>query len=157
MRFHRQGHPEESYDLWATLDSTYYAVLRARDQELREDGIMFTQCAVLARIKIAGDKANPSEIARRMSREPHSVSQIIGRMEKSGLVRRVPDSSRNNKRIKIEITEKGEQIYQTAQQRESFNRIMSRLSPARRQRLLRLLREVRQSALLELGVTDTDV
>ena len=126
---------EESYDLWATLDSTYYAVLRARDQELREDGIMFTQCAVLARIKIAGDKANPSEIARRMSREPHSISQIIGRMEKSGLVRRVPDSSRNNKRIKIEITEKGEQIYQTAQQRESFNRIMSRLSPARRQRL----------------------
>ena len=148
---------EESYDLWETLDSAYHAVLRARDQELREDGIMFTQCAVLARIKIAGDRANPSEIARRMSREPHSISQIIGRMEKSGLVRRVPDSSRNNKRIKIEITEKGEQIYQTAQQRESFNRIMSRLSPARRRRLLQLLREVRQSALLELGVTDTDV
>ena len=92
---------EESYDLWATLDSTYYAVLRARDQELREDGIMFTQCAVLARIKIAGDRANPSEIARRMSREPHSISQIIGRMEKSGLVRRVPASSPKNKRIKI--------------------------------------------------------
>jgi len=148
--------PEESYDLWATLDSTYYAVLRARDQELREDGIMFTQCAVLARIKLAGNKANPSEIARRMSREPHSISQIISRMEKSGLVRRRPDSRRNNKRIIIEVTEKGEEIYRTAQQRESFNRIMSRLSPARRQRLLQLLQEVRQSALLELGITDPE-
>jgi MarR family transcriptional regulator, transcriptional regulator for hemolysin len=149
--------PEESYDLWATLDSTYYSVLRARDQELREDGIMFTQCAVLARIKLAGDKANPSEIARRMSREPHSISQIISRMEKSGLVHRVPDSRHNNKRIMIQITERGEQIYQTARQRESFNRIMSRLSPAKRRRLLQLLREVRQNALLELGITDPDL
>ncbi len=149
--------PEESYNLWATLDSTYYSVLRARDQELREDGIMFTQCAVLARIKLVGDQANPSEIARRMSREPHSISQIISRMEKSGLVRRVPDSRRNNKRIIIEVTEKGEEIYRIARQRESFNRIMSCLSPARRQRLLQLLREVRQSAMLELGITDPDV
>jgi len=148
--------PQESYDLWATLDSTYYSVLRARDQELREDGIMFTQCAVLARIKIAGDKASPSEIARRMSREPHSISQIISRMENAGLVRRLPDSRRNNKRLIIEVTEKGDEIYHAAQQRESFNRIMSRLSPARRQRLLGLLREVRQSAQLELGITDPD-
>jgi DNA-binding MarR family transcriptional regulator len=118
---------------------------------------MFSQCAVLARIKLAGDKASPTEIARRMSREPHSISQIIGRMEKSGLVRRVPDPRRNNKRIIIEVTDKGDQVYRIAQQRGSFNRIMARVSPAKRRRLLQLLREVRQSALLELGAPDSEL
>jgi len=141
---------KESYALWAMLDSTYYAVLRAREQECRDEGILFTQCAVLARIKLAGEDASPAEIARRMSRERHSISQIIDRMEKAGLVRKLPHPRRKNG-VKIEITDAGEQVYRIARQRKVFNRIISRLPAAKRKRLLNLLGELRQSAILENG------
>lgn len=141
---------KESDVLWAMLDSTYYAVLRARDQECRDEGILFTQCAVLARVKLAGEDASPAEIARRMSRERHSISQILHRMEKAGLVRKLPHPRRRNG-ILVEITDTGEQVYQVARQRKIFNRIMSRLSASKRKRLLDLLAEVKQSTLLEIG------
>lgn len=141
---------KESDALWAMLDSTYYAVLRARDQECRDEGILFTQCAVLARVKLAGEDASPAEIARRMSRERHSVSQIINRMERAGLVRKVPHPRRKNGLL-VEITDAGEQVYQVARRRKIFNRIMSRLSAGKRKQLLKLLAEVRHSALAENG------
>jgi DNA-binding MarR family transcriptional regulator len=141
---------KESHALWAMLDSTYYAVLRARDKEFRDENILFTQCAVLARIKLAGQDASPSEIARRMSRERHSISQIIDRMEKAGLVRKVTHPQRKNG-ILVEITDAGEQVYLIAQKRKIFNRIISRLTASKRKRLLTLLTEVRQSAMMEIN------
>ncbi|MEW6142435.1 MAG: helix-turn-helix domain-containing protein [Chloroflexota bacterium] len=145
---------EEGQQLWVMFDTTYYALLKARDQELKDEGILLMQSGILALVVMLGDNAFPAEMARRLVREPHSVSQILTRMERKGLVRRVPDPRRRNG-IRIEATRKGLEVFHSARKRGSFNRIMIRISPRKRTRLMQLLDEVKRSALLETGGTAT--
>jgi len=49
------------------------------------------QAAVLFVVRNMKTAATPAEISRRLFREPHTVSELIKRMEKQGLVRKKKD------------------------------------------------------------------
>jgi len=66
---------DEDYNLW---------VLRARQKELDQFDISVIEVGVLVVIQAIGEKATPSEISRRIFREPHTVSALLNRMEKGG-------------------------------------------------------------------------
>jgi DNA-binding MarR family transcriptional regulator len=140
---------DEDFKLLVALHHTTNAIVRAREKELYQYGLTYMQAAVLFTIQTVGDRATPAEIARWLFREAHSVSGLINRMEKAGLVTKVKDLDRKNW-VRVAMTEKGEQAYSDAIKRESLHKIMSTLSNEDRKALRRHLKLLRDRAINEL-------
>ena len=88
---------DKEYQLWALLRQTRDAVSRARGKELKEYGISGRQSSILFTIQLieqTGSIPTPAEIARWQFREPHTVSTLLKRMEREGLVKKVKDLDR---------------------------------------------------------------
>ena len=99
------------HELKLLLWQVYHAVFRARQNELRSAGISPIEFAVLFIIKALGASVTPAEMSRYLFREPHTISELLIRMVKKGLVRKVMDSERANRR-RILITKAGEEAYE---------------------------------------------
>jgi len=140
----------EDFELWVLLRHTVDAMLRARDKELRKTGISRIQSAVLFIVKNMATPATPAAISRRLLREPHSTSELLSRMEKKGLVKKVKDLERRNQ-VRIVITEKGEEAYHRSRAMEAISRMLSCLSLEERDNLWTYLDKLRDKALDELG------
>jgi len=139
------------YELWVLLHQTCDAILRARENELRQTGTSPAQATVLFILKAVTVPATPAEISRWLFREPHTVSGLLNRMEKQGLVRKVKNLERKNM-IRIVITEKGEQAYQWAREMKVISKILACLSPEERSNLKTYLKALRNEALKENGI-----
>jgi MarR family transcriptional regulator for hemolysin len=140
---------DEDYNLWVLLSQAADATLRARQKELDQYGISAAQAAVLFVIQAIGERATPAEITRWLLREPHTVSELLSRMEKERLVNKAKDLERKNL-VRVSITEKGRQAYRQSTKRKSIYKVMSSLSKEERQQLRSYLERLRNKALGEL-------
>jgi len=125
-------------ELWDLLQHTVHAILRLKEQGLRKTGISSVQADVLAIVKNTTPPVTPSQISRRLFREPHTVSELLNRMEKEGLVEKAKDMKRRNQ-VRVVLTEKGEEAYQSSQEIEVTHRILSSLTPDERDNLRKYL------------------
>jgi len=135
-----------SYELWILLAQTRDLMYKARRQELTKHNISPRQSAALFIVQSLGEEATPVEIARHLVREHHSVTELLSRMEKDGLLRKVKDLDKKG-RVKIVLTEKGQQTYHESLKRDSIREIMSCLSEEERHQLQSALRKIRNKAL----------
>lgn len=138
------------YNLWLFLAQVRTVMLRARQMEVSRYGITASQASVLFVVNALGDKAMPAEISRWLFRQSHSVSGILNRMEKQGLVRRVKDLGKKNL-VRVVLTEKGREVYANCTKREAMHRIMPSLSGEQRQQLIACLENLRDATLKYLG------
>jgi len=140
---------DEDYNLWVLLSQAADAMLRARQKELDRYGISAVQAAALFIIQAIGDRATPAEITRWLLREPHTITELLNRMENEGLVTKTKDLERKNL-VRVSITDKGHQAYQQSTKRKSIHKVMSSLSEEERQQLRSYLERLRNKALGEL-------
>jgi DNA-binding MarR family transcriptional regulator len=136
-------------ELWALLDQTTTAMSRVADNELSQAGITMIQGAVLYYVKNAKEPVIPAHISRWLFREPHTVSQLLMRMEKQGLVKRTKNLDRKNQ-LRITLTEKGEQAYQKQIEMRGIGKILSTLSQEECDKLGARLKKLRDEAVKEL-------
>ena len=141
--------------LWFLLHRTRDVVRSCEDQVFSEYGLTTEQYAVLSVMKLLGDPVRVSDIARGLEREPNSVSMMVDRMVKAGLVRRSRDRG-DRRAVYVGITSKGENALKLAVPRglEFIQEILSPLSDEDRRTLISLLEMVKYKALeyLQLGV-----
>ena len=121
-------------EIWALVRSVNHLMNRLRTRELAGYGLTVPQAGVLRHVQELGARATPTTLARAMFRQPTSVSAILTRMEKQGLVKRVQGQARKNQ-VCIELTPKGKQLRRQALMNETVSRVMARLSPAALARL----------------------
>ena len=140
---------DQGYELWVLLHQACDATARARENELRPVGISGMQAAVLFIVKTL-EMPTPAEISRRLFREPHTVSGLVNRMERQGLVRKVKDLERKNL-IRVAITEKGEEAYQQSREMKVIHKLLSSLSQEEQENLRAYLGTLRNRALVELA------
>ena len=140
---------DDLYNLWLTLRRTSHVVMKARNKELSQYGMSAVTAAVLLIIHSLDSNVTPAEISRQILREAHSVSGLVSRMAKAGFVRKVKDLVRKNL-VRVELTEKGRDAYDSASRRESIHRIMAVLSQTERKQLMLYLKRLREAALKEL-------
>ena len=139
--------------LWVLLHQARDAIFKLREKELRKLGISPQNAEILFTIEAIGYKATPTAISRYLLREFHSVSSILSRMEKRGLVKKSNDLGRKNV-VRVCLTEKGQQIYHEAIKREAILKILSGLSETEAQQLASSLKKLRDGALKGLGIED---
>ncbi len=141
---------DKDYELWVLLAQAREAMYKARQHELRRCNLSPRQSAVLFIIRAIGDKATPAEISRGLFRESHTISEILSRMEKQGLLKKVRDLDRKNL-VRIELTEKGSEAYNQAIKRDSIHTIVSALSDEERRQFSSTSKAIRDRAIQESG------
>jgi len=141
---------DQDYELWWLILHTRRAMYKARARELLQYGITPEEAGVLFVIQAIGRRATPAEISRRLVREPHSISGLLRRMKRKGLVKRVKDLERRNL-IRVTITKKGREAYNQSTKRDSIHRIISSISKEDCQEMKACLEKLWNKALEELG------
>ena len=118
---------DRDHNLWVLLHQTARAILKARSKELRRYGITSRQAGVVNVIQQIYNKATRVEIARLLLLEPNSVSELLDRMERRGLVKKVKNVQGDNL-VGAVLTEKGYEASDKSLKLQSIHNIMSSLS-----------------------------
>lgn len=102
---------DEDFKLWKFLGHTAYAISRLRELELAQYGLTPEQAHVLDILSVGGGSTTIGTIADMTLRPHNTVSTLIARMAKRGLVekRRNPKDKR---RYQIAMTKKGRELFQ---------------------------------------------
>ncbi len=144
---------EDSYKgAWILLRQAYNLILKCEDQVFSEYGLTTEQHAVLMTIKHISEPVRPTDVARWLDRSVNSVSMIIDRMVKAGLVRRVRDR-KDRRTVILTITSKAEKAFvpATVAGWGLIQEILSPLSDEDRLTLIRLLETLRDKTYDYLG------
>jgi DNA-binding MarR family transcriptional regulator len=114
--------------LWLLLPRVGDALNLCQDLVFSKYGITTEQWRVLACIKSRGP-LRPVEIASLLERAPNSMSMLVDRMVKAGLVRRTRDR-KDRRAVFVSMTDKGKEAVEPAVPAgwEFINRLLSPLS-----------------------------
>ena len=138
--------------LWLSAFQTSDVLRTCTDQLLVEYGITSEQYDVLATAKHLSDRVKISDIATWLRRSPNSVSMLVDRMVKAGLVKRLRD--RGDRRVVyVILTSKGQNILELSSPGiwEFIKEILSPLSYEDRRTFLSLFEMINRKALEHLN------
>jgi DNA-binding MarR family transcriptional regulator len=99
--------------LWLLLHRVHDVVNLCEESILREYGLTPEQFAVLASVRSDGGSLRPVDLALMLERSPNSVSMLIDRMVKAGLVRRTRDR-KDRRAVNVTLTGKGAKALEPA-------------------------------------------
>ncbi len=142
---------DEDQDLWLLLTHARYAVFRAREKELQRYGISPEQASLLFVVQAMGNKATPAALSRYLLRQPHTVSALVDRMARRGLLKKVKDLDRKNL-VRVVITEKGQKAYELSTKRGPIHRIMNTLNQEEKKDFRDYLERIFSKARKEIGM-----
>jgi DNA-binding MarR family transcriptional regulator len=100
---------KSSRRIWQTHD----VLKQCQDQMLKEYELTVEQFSVLSVINYLGGSARITDIADWVERSPNSVSMIVDRMVKAGLVRRTRDRV-DRRAVHVSATSKGQSAFKPA-------------------------------------------
>ena len=103
---------DKDYTLLTSLLQVADIFVKIRERELLPQNLSATSAAILFLVDAMGKDVTPAKISRMLLREPHSISGILMRMEKQGLIKRAKNMERKNL-IRVTLTSKGETAAQT--------------------------------------------
>jgi DNA-binding MarR family transcriptional regulator len=147
---------DEFQDLYLLFARARYLTFRARERELQRYGLTPEQSQVLFVTQALKNKATPAAISRLLLRQPHTVSAIVDRMAKKGLIKKSKDLERKNM-VRVTMTEKGKEAYEVTTKRGPIHRILSVLDKEERQQFRQYLERVMVKARDELGMDRDDL
>ena len=133
---------------WRRIYQTYNVLKQCQDQMLKEYGLSVEQLSVLSVISYCGGSARIADISEWLERSPNSVSMIVDRMAKAGLVRRTRDRV-DRREVHVSATGKGEAAFKPAYPAtiELVRRILRPLSQADMNTMAGLLGTVKYETL----------
>jgi len=119
-------HNEPDFRLWEAINAAHTLLSKYRSRELLKYGISHNYSWTLNVIKTLGDDATISGIAKYSTLEKHSISEILNRMLKKGLITK--ETGSNSREPPIRLTAEGMAAQKNARKRESIHRAMSILT-----------------------------
>jgi DNA-binding MarR family transcriptional regulator len=102
-----------TWKFWRLMYQTYTLMKRCEDQIFGEHGLTTEQYAVLVTIKYLGEPLRISDVARWLERSTNSISMIVDRMVKAGLLRRTRGGG-DRREVYVSITSKGNEALKPA-------------------------------------------
>ncbi len=141
----------EALRLWVLLGQTRDIIRNAIRKELEQFNITSRQAAVLMIVQANADRITPAEISRQLFREPHTISAVLKRMEKQGLLTRHKDLDKKNL-IRVALTEEGRKLYSRTSNRKSIHKIFSCLSEEEFRQLSAFLDKLKRRGMKEIGM-----
>jgi DNA-binding MarR family transcriptional regulator len=147
---------DKEYDIWILLSRVYHLIAMLRKLELSKFDILPVQSYILYIIKALGDDTSPSKISEYVYQQRTSISDILNRMVKQGLIKKTNNAG-SKKRVIVTLTPKGEKALDISNNRVYLHKIMSALTEEKRQRLESSLEILRDAAFNELSITQKTI
>ena len=145
----------EDYRLWLLLNKTRSAIFKLRHRKVGQY-LPPNQAAALVTIWAFKGQVTPAELSRQLFLEPHSVSELIVRMEKKGLVAKAKDKNRGNM-VRLSITDKGRELCSKVMGEDLIHGIMGSLTGEQQEQLRSCLTALFAASLEELGMESDDL
>jgi DNA-binding MarR family transcriptional regulator len=139
----------DNYELWGLYVRISNLIGKAREIELARYGVTREQSHILHILNDSRGVATLNQIAATSLRRHNTVSAIIQRMEKSGLVSRNRNS--DTREYQISITEKGQHLYEKTP-KVSIDMVFSVLTNNEKQTFVRYLNKLEQKVSSMLGI-----
>ena len=143
---------DKDYTLLTQLLQVADIFVKVRERELLPQNLSATGGAILFLVEAMGKDVTPAKISRMLLREPHSVSGILMRMEKQGLLKRTKNMERKNL-IRITLTAKGEKVLSQAMKKEGSVNVLSKLTAAQQKDLKASLTALKEAGKKELHLS----
>jgi MarR family transcriptional regulator for hemolysin len=143
------------FALWLLISRTYLLVHKARMKEFDEIGIWGRSAGIVSMATRLGENATQSAIVKETFNERNSVSEMLSRMEKDGLLVKHRDLNRKNA-VRIELTKKGKEVYRETLKRQSIKDAFTALTEEEKLAFWHILVKIR-GKLLELLKMDNVV
>jgi len=109
----KNGNGNTVVRLWLLLHRVRDIISSCEDSILSEYGLTMEQFSVLYAIKSCGNSLRPVKLAYLLERSPNSVSMIVDRMVKAGLVKRTREKV-DRRAIRVSLTNKGKNAIELA-------------------------------------------
>lgn len=130
--------------LWLLLHRVRDMLVRCEDSMLSAYGLTVEQCGLLGSVKARGGSLRPVDLAQILERSPNSVSMLVDRMVRAGLVRRTRDR-KDRRVVNVSLTSKGERALEPAAPAgwELIQEVLSSLSVEDRLALASMLERIK--------------
>ena len=125
---------KETFDTYRLIGMTSDIFRKSRQRELLQYGITSHQAAVLQILFKLGGSATTANISSQLLRKRHSVHELLMRMVRAGLLKKIDDSNRKNG-VRVEFTDRGLVAYHQAKEMKDFQHVLSSLSKKQRKQL----------------------
>jgi DNA-binding MarR family transcriptional regulator len=139
----------DDYSIWGKITEVYDLICKARSVELRKLGLTAEQSKILRVLMVKNGTSTINEIAGMTLKRHNTISLIVKRMEKAGLVKREKTDSSN--RYQITITKNGIGLFDTMPL-NSIDMIFSSLSPEEKEVLVATLEKLDKKTRYVLGL-----
>jgi len=138
------------YQTWFLLHEVDTGIQRSMESELKPFGVSVIATGLLYILKSSDEPVTLTELSGWLFRKPHSVSELISRMAKQGLVTKTADPQKK-KGVRVSITPKGDQILsEYMEEMQVISKIMSSLSEEETKYFKACLEKIRKSVIEEL-------
>ena len=139
------------FTAWVHFRQAWNATNRLTELELAKVGLTPIKAYVLWVCRDYNAPLTPAEISRLLFRESNSVVQLLARMEKEGLISRIP-KRKGHPFTEVQITAKGKEVLRPATKavRALSANVLSSLSDEELKQWQELLRKIQRKALEEM-------
>jgi len=147
---------DAGFTTWVLLRQTHFAMYKAVRGKLAKVRLTPEKCDILWVCRDYPAPLSSAELSRLLFRKASTITGLLNRMEREGLVKRVPNRT-GKPFIEVQITAKGKEALGPAIEvaKALITAIMSRLSAEEHEQLQKLLRVLQETVAeqlhLELG------
>jgi DNA-binding MarR family transcriptional regulator len=124
--------------------------------ELAKYNVQPVQAYILFILHALGGETSPTELTRYAYEHKSAISDILIRMEKQGLITKTK-SVNGNGRIQVKLTEKGEKALQFSSETALLKKVMSGLTPEKKDQLESCLEIIRDNAISQLDSEEKQI
>ncbi|OBW62751.1 MAG: MarR family transcriptional regulator [Dehalococcoides mccartyi] len=134
--------------LWVNITQVKHSIERAWTRELKNLNLSTEKFAILHELMCLGGESTPHTLARRIVFEPHSVSAIVSRMEKDGLIIKTKDLDKKHM-VRIKLSEKAiDTFYQALEiSNRVYKQMMASITREEKVELSKTLTKLRNHTL----------
>ena len=133
-----------NYKIWQLFCYTYRLIDSTNRIIFRKYGLSPSTVAILSMLYQTGQNFKPVELAIICKRKPNTITAILNRMEKQGLLKKNKDKYRKNAK-RVCLTEKGQIIFQNVMNNNIYHEIFATLSKERRKQFTECLYDLLES------------
>jgi DNA-binding MarR family transcriptional regulator len=148
IRTQKKNDPD--INLYILLDQVDSIVTNAVELELKHLRLTQPQARVLTMLSRENRPATIDELANWTLKEFNSVSTLVNRMEKKGLIKKA--KTPGDQKTHITLTEKGADLYHKKVTERSIHLIMENLTPQEKKQLESILKKMRDITRDLLGM-----
>lgn len=144
---------EKALSIWVMINQTWTAMRTAEERKLAKTRLTPEKLSVLWALVNHNNPLTPAEISRLLFRTSQTIAGLLARMEKEGLIMRVP-KRKGHPFTEIFITDKGRELLRPGAEVSLgiITDIMSSLTDEEQDQLQALMRKLRGAATEELHI-----